>query len=96
MKFTKIDAPIAQIQQIKLNGELITIPSTYDSILISGDLDELSVRLYECETGDSWLLAEVELDNKDGEYGHVRHAHDIYDGYDVDAAIEYALEQAKA
>ena len=96
MKYTKIDAPIAHIKQIKLNGELITIPGTYDSILISGDLDDLQVYLCSYDYDTQWLLAEVELDNVSAQYGHIRHMHDIYDGYDIDAAIEYALEQYQA
>ena len=96
MKFTKIDVPNPSIQQVKLNGEMITIPSTYDSILISGDLDEVTVYLYSYEYDSQWLLAEVELDNVNTQYGHIRYMHDIYDGYDIDAAIEYALEQYQA
>lgn len=96
MKYTKIDAPIAHVKQIKLNGELITIPGTYDSILISGDLDDLQVYLCSYEYDAQWLLADVELDNESGEYGHIRYMHDIYDGYDIDAAIENVLEQCKA
>ena len=95
MKYTKIDAPIAHVKQVKLNGELITIPGTYDSILISGDLDKVTVYLCSYDQDTQWLLAEVELDNVNAQYGHIRHMHDIYDGYDINAAIEYALEQAK-
>ena len=96
MKYTKIDVPEVNAQRVKLNGELITIPGTYDSILISGDLDNLQVYLCSYDYDTQWLLAEVELDNKSGEFGHIRCGFDIYDGYDIDAAIEYALEQCKA
>ena len=32
MKYTKIDAPIVNTQQVKINGEFITIQPTYDAI----------------------------------------------------------------
>ena len=96
MKYAKIDAPIAHIQQVKLNGEMITIPSTYDCIRIRGDFDDLQVYLCSYEHDYEWLLADVELDSAEAIDGGIRYEHDIYDGYDVDAAIEYVLEHAKA
>ena len=95
MKYTKIDAPIVNSQQVKLNGEMITIPSTYDGIRIRADYDRLTVYLCSFEPDTEWVLATVDLDDAEMIDGCIRTEHDIYDGYDIDAAIECALEQCK-
>lgn len=95
MKYIKIDAPIVKAQQVKLNGEFITIPSMYDGIRIRGDYDRLTVYLCSFEPDTEWAFATVELDDTEAIDGSIRTEHDIYDGYDIDAAIEYALEQSK-
>lgn len=95
MKYTKIDAPIVNTQQVKLNGEFITIPSTYDGIRIRGDYDQLTVYLCSFEPDTEWVFATVEFDDAESIDGGICTEHDIYDGYDIDVAIEYALEQCK-
>ena len=95
MKYTKIDVPIVNTQQVKLNGEFITIPPTYDGIRIRGDYDQLTVYLCSFEPDTEWTFAIIELDDAEVIDGSIRTEHDIYDGYDIDAAIEYALKQSK-
>lgn len=95
MKYTKIDAPIVNTQQVKINGEFITIPPTYDGIRIRGDYDRLTVYLCSFEPDTEWAFATIELDDTEAIDGGIRAEYDIYDGYDIDAAIEYVLEQAK-
>lgn len=95
MKYTKIDAPIVNTQQVKINGEFITIPPTYDGIRIRGDYDRLTVYLCSFEPDAEWAFATIELDDTEAIDGGIRAEYDIYDGYDIDAAIEYVLEQAK-
>jgi hypothetical protein len=95
MKYTKIDAPIVNTQQVKINGEFITIQPTYDGIRIRGDYDRLTVYLCSFEPDTEWAFATIELDDTEAIDGGIRAEYDIYDGYDIDAAIEYVLEQAK-
>lgn len=99
MKYTKIDKPLANIQQVKINGELIVIPSTYDYIRIIGNSYELSIYLCSYDHYYHWLLAEIEIEEVDelneAEFSIIRHERDIYDGYDIDAAIKYILDQCK-
>lgn len=95
MKYTKIDAPIVNTQQVKINGEFITIPPTYDADPIRGDYDRLTVYLCSFEPDTEWAFATIELDDTEAIDGGIRAEYDIYDGYDIDAAIEYVLEQAK-
>lgn len=95
MKYTKIDAPLTSIQHVKINGELVVIPSTYDGIRICGDYDRLTVYLCSFEHDTEWAFAAVELDDTETIDGGIRTEHDIYDGYDIDVVIESALEQCK-
>ena len=96
MKYTKINAPLLNVQQVKLNGKMITITAIYDGISIRAEYDRLTVYLLCCFEPDiEFAFATVELDDTEAIDGGIRAEYDIYDGYDIDAAIEYVLEQAK-
>lgn len=95
MKYTKIDPPIVNVQQVKLNGKMITIPTIYDGIRIIGEYDRLTVYLCSFEPDTEWDFATVELDDAEVIDCYIRTEYDIYDGYDIDATIKYVLEQCK-
>ena len=99
MKYTKIDTPLVECLQVKINGELIVIPSTYDYIRIIGNSYKLSIYLCSYDLDDNRLLAEVEIEEVDGlneaEFSIIQHERDIWDGYDIDAAIKYILDKCK-
>ena len=97
MKYTKINAPLLNVQQVKLNGKMITITAIYDGIRIRGEYDRLTVYLLCCfEPGTEFAFATIELDDAEVIDGCISTEHDIYDGYDIDAAIEHVLEQSKS
>ncbi len=99
MKLASINIPEMETVTIKLNGEYIHIPREYEEVVYDCKADEITVTVF--ADHDPWRLATFEIEESDDvdvlellSRGYYRRY--LYDGYDVDAAIEWILEQCKA
>lgn len=100
MKLAHLDIPEISTSTITLNGEEIVISNAFKEVVYECQADKIIVKLYSYDNdGEMHTLATFDIEESDNidalELLGRGYGIDIYDGYDVDAAIEWILEQCK-
>ncbi len=95
MRLTSLNIPTVDTVTIKINGEYVHIPVEYTEVIYDCKEDEITVTVF--ADHDPLRLATYKIEESDNVDAYELlgrgYGHDLYDGYDVDAAIEQILEQ---
>lgn len=100
MELSRFNVPEITTITIKFNGEEITIPSTFDEVILEGLPHALIVKLYSyVNDGEMHVLAMYDIEESDDINAETllgrESCFDLYDGFDVDEVVEQFLEPCR-